>query len=55
MDYKSDHVPEERLFDQAAHHAPQLRLYGSALAQATQMKVRERLVLFTAVPRAIPV
>jgi ATP-dependent helicase/nuclease subunit A len=55
VDYKSDHVPEDRLLDQAFHHAPQLQLYGRALVQATQMKVRERLVLFTAVPRAVPV
>ena len=55
VDYKSDHVPEERLFDQAAHHAPQLRLYARALALATGKTVRERLVLFTAVPRVVPV
>jgi ATP-dependent helicase/nuclease subunit A len=55
VDYKSDHVAEERLIDQAAHHAPQLQIYGRALALATGLKVRERLVLFTAMPRAIPV
>jgi ATP-dependent helicase/nuclease subunit A len=55
VDYKSDHVPEERLLDQAAHHAPQLRIYGRALAQATGLPVRERLVLFTSFARVIPV
>ena len=40
---------------QAAHHAPQLQLYGRGLAQATGMPVRERLVLFTALGRAVPV
>jgi ATP-dependent exoDNAse (exonuclease V) beta subunit len=53
VDYKTDRVPADRLIDQAAHHAPQLRLYGSALAQATGLPVRERLVLFTEIPRAI--
>ena len=55
VDYKTDQVPEERLLDQAAHHAPQLRLYGRALALATGQGVRERIVLFTAIPRAVPV
>ena len=55
VDYKSDHVPEERLIDQAAHHAPQLRVYGRALALATGKSVRERLVLFTTAARVIPV
>jgi ATP-dependent exoDNAse (exonuclease V) beta subunit len=55
VDYKSDHVPEDRLIDQAAHHAPQLRLYGRALKLATGLEVRERLVLFTAAGRVIPV
>jgi ATP-dependent exoDNAse (exonuclease V) beta subunit len=55
VDYKTDRVPEDRLIDQAAHHAEQLRLYGRALRQATGIEVRERLVLFTEIPRAIPV
>jgi ATP-dependent helicase/nuclease subunit A len=55
VDYKSDHVPEDRLLDQAAHHAPQLRLYGRALTQATGLPVRERLVLFTTYARTIAV
>jgi ATP-dependent helicase/nuclease subunit A len=55
VDYKTDRVPEERVFDQAAHHAEQLRLYGRALTLATGAAVRERLVVFTALPRAVPV
>ena len=40
---------------QAAHHAPQLQLYGRGLSQALGLPVRERLVLFTALGRTVPV
>jgi ATP-dependent exoDNAse (exonuclease V) beta subunit len=55
VDYKSDAIAEEQAIAQAAHHAPQLQLYGRGLAQAAATPVRERLVLFTALGRSVPV
>jgi ATP-dependent helicase/nuclease subunit A len=55
VDYKSDPILEEDALAQAAHHAPQLRLYDRALTLATGMPVKERLVLFTEIGRAVPV
>jgi ATP-dependent helicase/nuclease subunit A len=55
VDYKTDHIADDQAVAQAAHHAPQLQLYGRGLAQATAMPVRERLVLFTALGRTVPV
>jgi ATP-dependent helicase/nuclease subunit A len=55
VDYKSDPISEDQALAQAAHHAPQLQLYGRGLAQAAGKPVRERLVLFTALVRAVPV
>ncbi len=55
VDYKSDAVLPEQALEQADHHAPQLRLYGRGLAQALARPVRERIVLFTALGRAVPV
>jgi ATP-dependent exoDNAse (exonuclease V) beta subunit len=55
VDYKTDHVAEADLLAQAAHHAPQLQVYGRGLAQATGHRVAERLVLFTALGRVVPV
>jgi ATP-dependent helicase/nuclease subunit A len=55
VDYKSDAIRDEQAIAQAAHHAPQLQLYGRGLAQAIGLPVRERLVLFTAIGRTVPV
>jgi ATP-dependent helicase/nuclease subunit A len=55
VDYKTDHITDGQALAQAAHHAPQLQLYGRGLAQATGLPVRERLVLFTALGRTVPV
>ncbi len=55
VDYKSDAIAAEQALAQAAHHAPQLQLYGRGLAQAAGIPVRERLVLFTALGRTVPV
>jgi ATP-dependent helicase/nuclease subunit A len=55
VDYKTDQIAPPQALAQAAHHAPQLQLYGRGLAQAMNMPVRERLVLFTALGRTIPV
>ncbi len=55
VDYKSDAITDEQALAQAAHHAPQLQLYGRGLAQALSMPVRERLVVFTALTRSVPV
>ena len=55
VDYKTDHIADEQAIAQAAHHAPQLQLYGRGLTQATGLPVRERLVLFTALGRTVPV
>ena len=56
VDYKSDAIDGgPGALAQAAHHAPQLQLYGRGLAQAAGLPVRERLVLFTALGRAVPV
>jgi len=55
VDYKSDAIADDQALAQAAHHAPQLQLYGRGLAQAASLPVRERLVLFTALGRAVPV
>jgi ATP-dependent exoDNAse (exonuclease V) beta subunit len=55
VDYKTDQIAPEHAVAQAAHHAPQLQLYGRGLAQAAGLPVRERLVLFTALGRSVPV
>lgn len=55
VDYKSDAITEDQALAQAAHHAPQLQLYGRGLAQALSQPVRERLVVFTALGRSVPV
>jgi ATP-dependent exoDNAse (exonuclease V) beta subunit len=55
VDYKSDAIASDQALAQAAHHAPQLQLYGRGLAQAVGRPVRERLVLFTALGRTVPV
>ncbi len=55
VDYKSDAIADEQAFAQAAHHAPQLQLYGRGLTQALGLPVRERLVVFTALGRSVPV
>jgi ATP-dependent exoDNAse (exonuclease V) beta subunit len=55
VDYKTDAIAVEQAQGQAAHHAPQLQLYGRGLAQATGLPVRERLVVFTSLARAVPV
>ena len=53
--YKCDAIAEGQALAQAAHHAPQLQLYGRGLAQAAGLPVREHLVLFTTLLRAVPV
>ncbi len=55
VDYKSDAIAADQALAQAAHHAPQLQLYGRGLAQAAGLPVGERLVLFTALGRTVPV
>ncbi len=55
VDYKSDAIADEQALEQAAHHAPQLQLYGRGLTQAIGLPVRERLVVFTALGRSVPV
>ena len=55
VDYKTDAITDVQAVAQAAHHAPQLQLYGRGIAQALGQPVRERLVLFTALGRAVPV
>jgi ATP-dependent exoDNAse (exonuclease V) beta subunit len=55
VDYKSDAITPDQALEQAAHHAPQLQLYGRGLSQAFGQPVRERLVLFTALGRTVPV
>jgi ATP-dependent exoDNAse (exonuclease V) beta subunit len=55
VDYKSDPISDDQALPQAAHHALQLQLYGRGLAQAAGRPVRERLVVFTALGRAVPV
>ncbi len=55
VDYKSDAIADEQALEQAAHHAPQLQLYGRGLTQAIGLAVRERLVVFTALARSVPV
>jgi ATP-dependent helicase/nuclease subunit A len=55
VDYKTDRVTAEQAIAQAGHHAPQLQLYGRGLALGTGLKVKERLVLFTAIPQTVQV
>jgi ATP-dependent exoDNAse (exonuclease V) beta subunit len=55
VDYKSDAIADDQALGQAAHHAPQLQLYGRGLTQAIGLPVRERLVVFTALARSVPV
>jgi hypothetical protein len=43
------------VIQQADHHKEQLRIYGRGLTQAIGLPVRERLVLFTALGRTVPV
>ena len=55
VDYKSDAITEAQLIQQADHHKEQLRIYGRGLTQAMGLPVRERLVVFTALGRSVPV
>jgi ATP-dependent exoDNAse (exonuclease V) beta subunit len=55
VDYKTHPVSEGQLLEQAERHKTQLQLYGRGLAQAAGLRVKERLVLFTAIGRAVPV
>jgi ATP-dependent helicase/nuclease subunit A len=55
VDYKTDGVTAEQAIQQAAHHAPQLQLYGRGLTLGTGLPVKERLVLFTAIPQTVQV
>jgi ATP-dependent exoDNAse (exonuclease V) beta subunit len=55
VDYKTDRITDAQALAQAAHHAPQLQTYGRGLAVASGMSVRERLVVFTTIGRAVPV
>jgi len=55
VDYKTDRIAPEQALAQAAHHAPPLQLYGRGLAQATGLRVKERLVLFTALGQVVAV
>jgi len=55
VDFKTDAISDAQAVLQAAHHAPQLQLYGRGLAQAIGLPVRERLVLFTALAKTVPV
>jgi ATP-dependent helicase/nuclease subunit A len=55
VDYKTDGITDQQAIAQAAHHAPQLQLYGRGLATATGLRIRERLVLFTALGRTVQV
>ena len=55
LDYKTDAITEDQLLQQAGHHARQLQLYGRGLTQATGLKIRERLVVFTELGKAVPV
>jgi ATP-dependent helicase/nuclease subunit A len=55
VDYKTDAITPGQALAQAAHHAPQLQLYGRGLARALDRPVKERLVVFTALARAVPV
>jgi len=55
IDYKTDAISEAQLLQQAGHHARQLQLYGRGLTQASGLKVRERLVVFTELGKAVPV
>jgi ATP-dependent helicase/nuclease subunit A len=55
VDYKTDPILEGQLLDQAGHHAPQLQLYGRGLAQATGLRVKERLLVFVELGRAVAV
>jgi len=55
VDYKTDRITDAQALAQAAHHAPQLQTYGRGLAVATGLSVRERLVVFTTIGRAVPV
>jgi ATP-dependent exoDNAse (exonuclease V) beta subunit len=55
VDYKSDAISDEQRIAQADRHKEQLRIYGRALTQALGIPVRERLVVFTALGREVPV
>ena len=55
IDYKTDAISEAQVLQQAGHHARQLQLYGRGLTQASGLKVRERLVVFTELGKAVPV
>jgi ATP-dependent helicase/nuclease subunit A len=55
VDYKTDAIGDEQALDQAARHAAQLRIYARALSLAWGQPAKERLVLFTALGRAVRV
>jgi ATP-dependent helicase/nuclease subunit A len=55
VDYKTHSLSEAEALAHAERHKTQLQLYGRGLAQASGMRVKERLVLFTANGRAVPV
>ncbi len=56
VDYKSDSVAtEEAAFRRADPYRIQLQDYGRCLTQALGLPVRERLILFTALGRSVPV
>jgi ATP-dependent helicase/nuclease subunit A len=55
VDYKTEAVPQGEEAVRADRHALQLRAYHRGLRDALGRPVKERFVLFTAIPRAVPV
>jgi ATP-dependent helicase/nuclease subunit A len=55
VDYKTEAVGEADVLALAERHKEQLQLYGRGLAQASGQRVKQRLILFTAIGREVPV
>ncbi|MCL2821111.1 MAG: helicase-exonuclease AddAB subunit AddA [Oscillospiraceae bacterium] len=55
IDYKSDKVSEKTIFDKIDLYTPQLDAYAKALERITEKKVKEKLIYFFEVSKALSV
>lgn len=53
LDFKSDRVTEETVFDRAMSYKPQLDVYAEAVSRILKMNVKERVIYFTATRKAV--
>ncbi len=55
IDFKTDYVTPETVADRAARSTPQIRSYGMALSRMTGRPVKERILYFLTLDRAVRV